>query len=113
MIEFGEGEFHHIALPEGELAVNLAYKQLFISALWNFPLLSKYVPRRDQRLRETHGTMDPIFQLQFLKRAQLLGFRSEKIIEGLKDAPALAMPTGLKPCLALDVNGESLEWRWG
>jgi len=113
MVEFREGEFQHALLPEEELPVHFAYKQVFVSALRQFPSLSDYAPRKDSGQEAIRGTIDPVYHLQFLKRAQLLGFRTEKILRGLYNAPEIVAAPYVEPVLGPNSDGEIIRRRWG
>ncbi|KAI9774700.1 MAG: hypothetical protein M1839_001661, partial [Geoglossum umbratile] len=87
LVEFQEGEFQHALLPEEEPP---EWKQEAIQ-----------------------GIIDPAYSLLFLKRAQLLGFRTEKILRGLENTPEnMAIPYA-EPMSGLDSDGESIKRRWG
>jgi hypothetical protein len=112
LVEFQEGVYRHATLREGELPVDVAYKQVFISALRQFPSLSNDVPRWEPRHEAIKGTTDPAYHLLFLNRAQLLGFRTEKVLQGIMNAPEVVEAPDSEPC-AGSHGGEGKEWRSG
>jgi hypothetical protein len=58
------------------------------------------------------GTTDPAYHFLFLNRAQLLGFRTEKVLQGIMNAPEVVEAPDSEPC-AGSHGGEGKEWRSG
>jgi hypothetical protein len=107
-------------LPEGELPVRFANLQVFIAALRQFPSLSYDAPLQEKEKRKRNqdppvevirGLIDRAYKSQFLRRAQLLGFRTENIVEGLRNATDLVVEAA-EPFTEYS-NGETEERRRG
>jgi hypothetical protein len=112
LVEFQEGVYRHATLREGELPIDIAYKQVFISALRQFPNLSNDVPQWELRHEAIKERTNPAYHLLFLKRAKLLGFRTEKVLQGIMNAPEVVEAPDSEPCARSD-GSKGKEWRSG
>ncbi|KAH0545345.1 hypothetical protein FGG08_000644 [Glutinoglossum americanum] len=115
LVEVREGEYQHVLVPERgpPMGFAFAYKQMFLSALRQFPSLSKYTPLQERGQDAIQGAVDPTYSLLFLARAQLLGFRTEKIVNGLENAPETVAAPYVEPISELNSDGEIIKRRWG
>jgi len=66
---------------------DLAYKQLWIHALREFPDLGKRAPRKEARIDNRNAVANPSTQFAFVRHARQLGFRNERISERLSNDP--------------------------
>ena len=57
--------------------------------------------------------IDPVYSLLFLVHAQLLSFRTEKILRGLENAPEIVAAPHVEPILGLNSDEEIIKRRWG
>jgi Protein of unknown function (DUF3723) len=110
MIEFREGEFRSINIGPEHL-FRLCYMQLFCSALRNYTCLGNHSTRIGHSKQEIiHGSADPVYRLQFLKRAEILGFKHNHENDS---RVGLNEKMKIPPHLPLDADGESIEYRCG
>jgi hypothetical protein len=122
MEEFREGEYREVILEQPDIAVHFCFIQVFLAALQQFPNLSDDAllkePTSKKRKRDSHppvgvisGSVNTAYKNQFLRRAQLLGFRTKKIINGLRAAEDLVVEV-LEP-FTEDNDGEVKTQRSG
>lgn len=83
LVEVGEGRFLPI---QGPACPGLAFKQLFVSVLRQFPFLSTETALRDFRAEAMPAYTDQYRLRQLLRRAKTLGYENIKIFEGLQRA---------------------------
>jgi hypothetical protein len=113
--EFREGEFRAFNPTEVEPPVYACYKQVVIAAQRQFPSLTNISPRVERKRKRAESPViavsDRACLWRFLKLAQLLGFSTNKITEGLRNPceSELIVPSPL----AEDLHGESRERRCG
>lgn len=81
LVETGEGVFCEV--PELPPTAQLAYQQLFLSAIRNFPYLSTFTPRCERGNQPSIGSVEPAYLARFLRGAQKLGFKSERLEKSL------------------------------
>jgi hypothetical protein len=111
IVEVGEGEYRPAILPAGEVPVRFAYKQLFISALRQFSSLSKHAPQSDFKKEILQGTVDPTISRQFIARARLFGFVTEKTQEA--ESALVGAGPYKEPTPELNSESEGMKWRCG
>ncbi|EFY90693.1 hypothetical protein MAC_03273 [Metarhizium acridum CQMa 102] len=81
LIEHAEGQYY--LLPR-QPSFFLAYHVLFISAIRNFPRLSKIGPLRERRLSPVKSGIEETYLERFLTLAQALGFTSHRLESKLR-----------------------------
>ena len=100
--EFREGEYRSVTLGQPDMAFRFCFMQVFIAALRQSPNLGGdpplIEPTSKKRKRDPHppvgvisGSVNTAYRNQFLRRAQLNGFRTKKIINGLRVAEDLVV----------------------
>ncbi|OAQ69274.1 hypothetical protein VFPPC_11619 [Pochonia chlamydosporia 170] len=81
LIEHAEGQYYPLSRQPSFI---LAYHVLFISAIRNFPRLSKIGPLRERRLSPVKSGIDETYLERFLTLAQALGFTSHRLESKLR-----------------------------
>lgn len=76
LVEERENTFRQLDL---EPTADLAYRQVFMAALRNFPRLSTTSPRCERGQRACQAMVDDSYLAQFLRGVQTQGFRSHKL----------------------------------
>lgn len=104
LVETGEGVFCEVLklLPTAQLA----YQQLFLSAIRNFPYLSTFTPRYERGDQPSISSVEPAYLARFLRGAQKIGFNSgrlEKSLLRLVEIPAL-LPNQAEKCEEVWLN---------
>ena len=85
IVEIREGEFQFIDISEEYVIRDIAYMTVVLSVFRNFPYLGYDGPRKEKRERALRGLPDAMFQYQFLKRVQLVGYDNGRIAQKLND----------------------------
>ena len=112
-VEWQEGGFQSVYLPDPAVQVRLSYIQVFLSALRNFPFLNRGdAPRIELHQDNMHAQVDPTHVYQFLTSARTLGFLTKEIIRGPGNISEPVL-VDLKPYSSLGVYGEPLNHRCG
>lgn len=83
LVEVSEGYFQSL---QGPPSPELAFKQLFVSVLRQFPFLSTEAALRDFRTEVMPAYTDQFRLRRLLRRAKILGYDNPKIREGLDRA---------------------------
>ena len=118
----GHGHYVNIALEQRGVAVRFCFVQVFLAALRQFPNLSDDAPliETDSKKRKwdpiapvgvISGLVDQAYKTLFLRRAQLLGFRTRKIEDGLREAEDLTVE--IPEPFVQDNDGEIIKRRSG
>ena len=107
LVEHSEGRFYEFALPP---SFELAYQQLFLAAIRNFPGLTAEAPKVDSGDR-IPASVCPSTVSMFYSRAALLGFL---VPPTGRSTPARRAEQGPLNCAGpVEVEVPSLDRRWG
>jgi hypothetical protein len=120
--EIREREYREVTFEQPDVAVRFCFMQVFLAALRHFPNLSDDAPKIEsnskKRKRDPYpptgtitGSVKTAYKIRFLRHAQLLGFRTTKIINGLRDAEDL--PVEVPESFMEDNDGEIIRRRSG
>ena len=112
--EFREGEFRDVTFQDRNAAAHFCYTQVFMAALRQFQSLSDHTPLLEPKRKrgDDHNPVnDSAYRVLFLDRAQRLGFGTEKIDDGVRNAvdPVLEAVESITD----DYNGQIIGRRSG
>lgn len=95
LIEHAEGQYYPLSRQPSFF---LSYHVLFISAIRNFPRLSKFGPLRERRFPPVKSGIDETCLKSFLTLARALGFTSQRLESKLRQvSPASSSDSTQKP----------------
>lgn len=118
LVEVREGEYRRVVLPSWLPPYRFVYIQLHVAARRLFPRVSTDAPNKekDRKRKRAQGPAvisGPVAaaKLVFWRHAHKLGFRTEKIINGLRAAEDV--PVEVPEPFVEDTDGETIDRRSG
>lgn len=119
LVEVGEDDYRRAVLSRGLTPVRFAYIGLLVAAFRCFPTLGPDSPCKERELKRKQAQMDAnvgsptrAAKIAFLRHAFKLGFRTDKIIRGLR-ATGEDLTAGTLEPFTEDSDGESINRRTG
>lgn len=103
--EVADGDFREISQP---YTVKVAYQQLILSALRRFPSISSFAPRCEHGEEARYDCVDHTHLARFLHCAQMLGFNSERVQQGLCRENSQGYPRPESHYMASNATGNEI-----